>query len=472
MATIAKLNHLRKQAGLPLIRFNLIRLRDADIQDLRDAYAAMYEISETAPGDRRGYFAYARGHGYDLDLCHDDDRVFLTWHRSYIYSFEKALNSALQWKRGDSELELTLPYWDWTQFSSATHASNGLPKVVDDETYTNAAGDEVPNPLARAKSLYRTVGLGLSDDDAFTKRYVSRLRGDILLLRNEVQRYLTNPSFTMFQNDFNFAAHSHIHVVTGGRDAASPLPRSLGDMGSTTSASFDPIFWMHHAMCDKVWADWQALRPSANIPQHVLDTVVYDGRMGRELIDAENSLKYIYTENSVQSAVGALGTSDSAPAAALSAAASHVTELNLGRVQAGFVRAELEFHKMRPPTESFEVRAYIENPNCDATTGYEHETYAGRLVLFGHGTCPGAPGHCDPTLATRDDYDLRSKHPLRYDHTRYRLDITRGLRRYIGRKKSVKKLKVYLITLDDRGKRVAPERLVYDQCSLRTYAKD
>lgn len=472
MTTIAKLNYRRKQSGLPLIRFDLVRLRDADVQDLRDAYAAMYEISDTAPGDRRGYFAYARGHGYDLDLCHDDDRVFLTWHRSYAYSFEKALNSALQWKRGDAELELTLPYWDWTQHSTATHAQNGLPKVVDESTYINLDGNEVPNPLAKAKSLYRSIARGLSGDDQLTTRYASRLRADIPLLRDEVKRYLTNPNFSAFQNDFNFAAHGHIHVVTGGSDPASPLPRLIGDMGSTVSASYDPIFWMHHAMCDKVWADWQALWPGANIPQHVLDTVVYDGRVGHDLIDAENSLKYIYSENSVEAAVGALGTSDSAPVAALSAAASHVTEVTLGTVEAGFVRAELEFQKMRPPTESFELRAYIENPNCDASTGYKDDSYAGRIVFFGHGTCPGAPGHCNPALATRDAYDLRSKHPLRYDHTRYRLDVTRGLRRYIGRKKSVKNLKVHLITLDDSGKRVAPENLAYDQCSLRTYAKD
>ncbi|MEO1108001.1 MAG: tyrosinase family protein [Pseudomonadota bacterium] len=472
MTTIAKLNFLRKQAGLPLIRFDLIRLREEDIQDLRDAYAAMYEISDIAMGDRRGYFALARGHGYDQDLCHDDDRTFLTWHRSYVYSFEKALNSALQWKRGDDELELTLPYWDWTQFATATHASNGLPKMVDDATYTNSAGDDVPNPLARAHSLYRSIALGLTGDEVFTRRYTTRLRSNIPLLEDEVERYLTNPNFEAFQADFNFAAHGGIHVLTGGTDASSPLPRSIGDMGSTVSASYDPVFWLHHAMCDKVWADWQALWPAANVPQHVLDTVVYDGRVGRDLIDAETSLRYIYSEDSVEAAIGALGTADSAPVATLSAAASNVTEVRLGTVKAGFVRAELEFHRMRPPTESFELRAYVDNASCDASTGYKDKSYAGRLVFFGHGTCPGAPGHCNPALAVRDDYDQRYKHPLRYEHTRYRLDITRGLRRFIGRKKTVKDLKIYLVTLDDKGEVVAPEALVYDQCSLRTYAKN
>ncbi|HEY6177622.1 MAG TPA: tyrosinase family protein, partial [Kofleriaceae bacterium] len=114
MTSIAKLNARRKSAGLPLIRFSIRHLQPEDIQDLRDAFAAMYEISETAVGDSRGFWALARGHGYDQNLCHDDDRVFLTWHRAYLYSFEKALNTALQWKRDDQTLELTLPFWDWT----------------------------------------------------------------------------------------------------------------------------------------------------------------------------------------------------------------------------------------------------------------------------------------------------------------------------------------------------------------------
>src|SRR5262249_55499528 len=76
MTTVAKINARRKTAGLPLIRFNIRRLAAEDIQDLRDAFAAMYEISETAVGDRRGFWALARGHGYDQDLCHNDNRVF------------------------------------------------------------------------------------------------------------------------------------------------------------------------------------------------------------------------------------------------------------------------------------------------------------------------------------------------------------------------------------------------------------
>lgn len=472
MTTVAKLNHLRKLAGLPLIRFDLLRLNEEDLQDLRDAFDAMYEISELAVGDSRGFAALARGHGYDLDLCHNDNRIFLTWHRSYAYSFEKALNTALQWKRGDLELELTLPYWDWTQFKTATHASNGLPKVLNDPDYVNASGDTVPNPLARARSLYRVISQGLSGDDQFTKRYPTQLRGAISFLRNEVDRYLTNPSFTSFQDDFNFGAHGGVHVVVGGQDPNSPLPNFIGDMSSTNSASYDPVFWLHHCMCDKVWFDWQVLHPGANVPDHVLDTVVYDGRVGRDLIDAETSLRYIYSEDSVEAAVGSLGTTDSGAGGNLSAAKSSAKEISLGYVEAGFVRAQLDFHRMRPPKNSYEIRAYVGNPTCTAKTGYDHDSFAGRMVLFGHGECHGARGHCDPTLFGRDEYDLRSQHPLRHEHTNYKIDVTRGLRRFIGRKKSVKNVKIYLVILDASGQEVAPETVKYERCSLRTFSKD
>jgi tyrosinase len=471
--TIAELNYQRKLAGLPLIRFDLVRLNPEDIEDLRDAYAAMYEISSLAIGDSRGYTAFARGHGYDLDLCHDDNRIFLTWHRSYIYAFEKALSSALKWKRGDDKLELTMPYWDWTAFNTATHATNGLPKVLNAATYVNAAGATVDNPLAKGPSLYRTVSQGLTGDQAFTHRYTRRLRGDIPVLRGDVATYLSNPSFSSFSDDFNFGAHGTIHGDVGGSDAASPLPGRRGDMSAAISAAYDPIFWLHHGMVDKVWFDWQTLHPGVSVPQHVLDTPVYGGRQGSVFVDAENSLKYIYSSDSVEAAVALSGTvaePEAAPSAGSKGSQNAPKAVPLGTVTGPFARAQLDFHSLRPPVESFEIRAYVGNSKCNAKTGYDHPSYAGRMVLFGHGVCHGAPGHCNPNLAKRDAYDLRPKHSLRFEHTRYCLDMTRGLRKYLGRKKSVDDVKIYLVTVDGDGKAVPANSVRYEGCSLRTYA--
>lgn len=483
MATIAKLNYVRKQAGLPLIRFDLRRYRAEDVQELRDAYAAMFEISEVAVGDRRGYTALARGHGYDQDLCHRDGRIFLSWHRSYLYAFEKALNTALKWKRDDQALELTLPFWDWTTFDADSDSPSGIPKVVDDASYVDGAGNNVENPLARAWSLYRAVSQGLAGDAVYTQRFPDQLRSVIPQLADDVARYMDNPSFASFSDDFSFGAHGTVHVTVGGSGGASGLPRNAGDMASVVSAAYDPIFWLHHSMVDKVWFDWQTLRPNAEVPQHVLDTPVYGGLPGARYIDTEHSLRYIYSTDSVESAIESSGTVDDdvgeEPPDTSEDPGEGATptlptkpkpeEIYLGTVTGPFVRAQLDFHQLRPPKANYEIRCYVEKADCDASTGYDDPSYAGRLVLFGHGECHGAKGHCNPALDPRDDYDLRPKHGLRFKHTTFKLDMTRGLRRYLKGRGSVDDVRVYLVVVDGAGSQVTVRKVKFRGCSLRTF---
>ena len=309
----------------------------------------------------------------------------------------------------------------------------------------------------------------MSGEQAYTQRFPARLKDAIPQLKNDVDRLLDNPNYMSFQADFDFGPHGNIHVLVGGAGGQSPLPGNAGDMSRVISASFDPIFWLHHSMVDKVWFDWQALHPGIFIPDHVLYTPVYGGQLGYRFIDAENSLRYIYSPDSVESAIPSSGTVVSIAPQPVSAQAAPSREVPLGNINGGFVRAQLDFHRLRPPRDSYEIRAYLDNPAADAGTGYNHKTYAGRIVLFGHGTCHGAPGHCDPGQARRDDYDIRPKHALRYEHTKYNIDLTRGLRRFMGKKKSAKKVKLYLVTVDGKGKPVPAESVKYEGCSLRTF---
>lgn len=471
MPTIASINADRKAAGLPLVRFHIRRLQADDIQDLRDAYAAMYEISETAVGDNRGYAAIARGHGYDQDLCHRDENLFLTWHRAYVYFFEKALAEALRWKRADPTLELTLPYWDWTLTDPTLDAANAIPRVLDDATYTDAAGAVKSNPLASGPSLYRSISQALTGKDAFTARYPSQLASQIASFADDVARLMDNPSFTEFSNDLNFGPHGSVHVLTGGSDPSSKLPGTQGDMSAVVSAAYDPIFWLHHAMIDKLWYDWQKAHPNANVPQPVLDAVVYGGMVGVTLIDAEQSLRYIYSDNDVQSAAvpPAPVPQPPTPTATSPQPGPGVVQLDVGAVRSPFRRAELDFHQLHPPKDSFVMRAFIAKPDADAFTPSSDPAYAGRMVLFGHGRCHGAQGHCDPSLQPRDRYDLRPKHPLRFEHTRYVMDVTRGLRRYLTQNPGATSVLFYVATVDAQGQPAAADAVKYRAVSLKTF---
>lgn len=222
MVTVAKLNAQRKASGLPLVRYEIRKLSDEDLIDLRDAYQELYTISDVASGDSRGYWAIARGHGYDQQLCHSDDRLFLTWHRAYVYSFEKALSEALKRIRNDEQLELTLPYWDWTIFDPAKDAENGIPRAINDDTYTAADGSTQPNPLRRAKSLFRIEAFSLTGDDEYTNRYPSQFRAEIPSLAEDVSQYMDIDAYSDFNSDFDGGAHGLVHVLVGGR---MPVPR-------------------------------------------------------------------------------------------------------------------------------------------------------------------------------------------------------------------------------------------------------
>lgn len=413
MSTSREYNTTRKAAGLPLVRFDLRKLSDEDILDLRHAYEALYEISDIAPGDRRGYWAIARGHGYDEDLCHQDTEIFLPWHRAYVYVFEKMLSAALQRKREDDGV-LTLPYWDWTVFDPSTDDENGVPRVLSDETYLDTTTNTTkPNPLASARSMWRVRDV--APQQPFTRRYVTAaFRPGIAGFARRIENFMTQPRFSnfmTFQSSFDGNPHGSVHVRIGG-SGDPDTPGSAGDLSSVVSAGYDPIFWLHHCMVDKVWFDWQQLHGNGTVPQRILGRGVYsvDNQPWtvEDTLDTEGLFDYTY-------GVAPLGGSPPPPPPeGLEAALPQTLTVDIGRLARGSEAALLHLHGVTPPINSYELRIYVNPP---AEPGAETPTtaeagYADSIFFFGHGRCTGAPGHCDPNAEERGIFDRRGGHPL------------------------------------------------------------
>ena len=57
-----------------------------------------------------------------------------------------------------------------------------------------------------------------------------------------------NLDFVSFQNQIS-GVHGSVHIRTGG------------DMTSVPTAAYDPIFYLHHANVERIWADWQIAHP-------------------------------------------------------------------------------------------------------------------------------------------------------------------------------------------------------------------
>jgi hypothetical protein len=78
-----------------------------------------------------------------------------------------------------------------------------------------------------------------------------------------------------------------------------------------------------------------------------------------------------------------------------------------------FSRADLVFTGVDHSGPSYEARVFLNNPEADLETPRDPEQgYAGSFAVFGHGTCYGEEGHCDPEREYRDEFDLRLPHPL------------------------------------------------------------
>lgn len=137
---------------------------------------------------------------------------FLSWHREYLAKLEARLIAI--------NPLVTLPYWDWVNDRSAIPAALSDPGALSD--------------------------WGISRNPSFN--------GNSLASAAELNTLLAGNNFTVFQNTLEAAPfHNRLHVLVGGTMATSASPA-------------DPLFWLHHAFIDKIWADWQALHVGVNPP--------------------------------------------------------------------------------------------------------------------------------------------------------------------------------------------------------------
>ena len=204
-------------------RRNIDCLGTEELHDLREALAAMYALPAADPNS----FATLAGFhgGPPTGFCRHGAPGFFTWHRAYMVAFEKALSAF--------GCQVALPFWDWS-----SGPSTGVPAACRFPTYVNRSGATVPNPLfsgprAAGGQTNRRADI---DTTAFDD------------LATSAQAAMSATTFSSFQNQIN-GVHGSVHVRTGG------------DMQSVPTAAFDPIFYLHHANIDRLWAQWQASHP-------------------------------------------------------------------------------------------------------------------------------------------------------------------------------------------------------------------
>jgi tyrosinase len=238
------------------VRKSASTLSAGELTDLREAFTAMYGLS-----DERGYASYAGVHGLPLPTyCEHGTVLFLPWHRAYLYFFERALGDALRRARGDQTAAVSVPWWDWT--STAAHTT-GLPAGY------RASGGEAANPLATGPVTLNSADLalvrnrlpGAISDGASPRTIRDPDVPDELPRAPTVARAMRSTTFTDFSRVLE-GIHGGVHGWVGGAMTAVPI------------AAYDPIFWSHHSMIDRLWYLWQISPRGVNPPARLLDRVL------------------------------------------------------------------------------------------------------------------------------------------------------------------------------------------------------
>jgi tyrosinase len=139
-----------------------------------------------------------------------------------------------------------------------------------------------------------------------------------------------------------------------------------------------------------------------------------------------------------------------------------------------FARADLIFSGVRHDADSYEVRVFFDNPDAtDKTKRTAQAGYAGKFVVFGHGGCFGAEGHCRRDPAPPDPIPALAG-LQRGDPTERQekfITVTEPLRRALAAGTGLNELTLVAIRLAPLAKdeKMDPEVFGFDRVRLETY---
>ncbi|MFF8289533.1 tyrosinase family protein [Streptomyces sp. NPDC016309] len=186
---------------------------------------------------------------------------FCPWHRKYLREFEKALQAEVP--------GVTIPYWDWTDHPAALarlftpdflgSLHDGAPVPLADSVLRDpvppadrpawwppGAGGFPVHPL-----LEEGFGTGLARGSTGLG-WPPTLSGIQNLVQLVVDELPDDHPFWAFwlvleQGSLTTPTHNGGHNFIGGHMSQAYSPN-------------DPVFWLHHANVDRLWADWQRRR--------------------------------------------------------------------------------------------------------------------------------------------------------------------------------------------------------------------
>jgi tyrosinase-like protein/polyphenol oxidase-like protein len=234
-------------------------------REIRSYKKAVLVMQSRPATDPTSWAAQAAIHGTTSPIagmitnqCQHGTRFFLSWHRMFLYYFERIVRQAA----GDPAF--ALPYWGYTP-----------------------TGD-------RALPIPFRIPAGPTNPLYVAGRHAAVNAGHPLFPSIvDAGAALAQPSFdSFFSPTLEGTPHGAVHVAVGGW------------MGFIPTAAQDPIFWLHHANIDRLWDVWIASDSGradpTDAPWLTTSYEFYDetgarvSLTGADVLDAARQLRYHY----------------------------------------------------------------------------------------------------------------------------------------------------------------------------------
>jgi len=200
----------------------------------------------------------------DLNFVIHFTGLFLPWHRTFVWGVENAMKTKCNYQG-------VQPYWDWSEDAADfEHAT-----IFDDDPESGFGGWGNP-----ADDYQITTGgledfwISYPDPHRIRRQYTPEADltpGNLGYINVSFAKpsvdYMVDSfigDFVGFQGYFESlqGPHPGPHIIMGG-DMTGSCPNSASECVSGPKwTPNDPLFFMHHAMVDKLWYDWQKKHPS------------------------------------------------------------------------------------------------------------------------------------------------------------------------------------------------------------------
>lgn len=183
---------------------------------------------------------------------------FLPWHREYIRHFELALQEKVP--------GVTIPYWDWTDIDrtrSELFSVDFLGPLSNNDSLNYITSGYLVPSYNEEKPEWWPDGVNGFKVNPLLDSYASN-NPEGFLIRSQGVDDSSWPlsaadveSIVTIDVDTNHDYFSFRSRLEGGGSAHNSGHRWVGGHMGTGFSPNDPVFWMHHAQVDRLWALWQ-----------------------------------------------------------------------------------------------------------------------------------------------------------------------------------------------------------------------